>query len=594
MPNSVTLVLALCCSTFRICICYLLGPSAHQGALKLLTTMALNIPGVLAVVLFYILILGTGLWAARKSRKAEKKSHVNRTEVVLLGDRNISLLVGIFTMTATWVGGGFILGVAEAVYSPKMGLVWALMPIHYMVSFIVGGLFFAKPMRDKKYVTMMDPFQIKYGNVLSGALVLPAILVDVLWVSCTLLGLGATMTVILDLPYAYCVWISSAVAIIYTLLGGLYSVAYTDVIQLCLVFLSLWLCVPFLLLNPISTNIAQTAFNHTFQEPWVGTLDQDKVWKWIDDFLMIGLGSVSFQSFHQRTLSASSSRTAQLTCYAAALTIAILGIPPVLVGAVGASTDWNLTLYGSPSPYVRGEPSLILPLTLQYLTPSYISIVGIGAVAAAVMSSTDSALLSATSVFSSNIYKNILRKQASDKEMQWVIRLTVVVVGVVGTYVTFYTNSTLVLWILGADVSYTLIFPHLVTVLFFNVTNGYGATVGYIIGLTVRILLGENIVGLPVLLHLPGCTLEEGVYVQKSPVRTVSMLCTLVTILVFSSLAFFMFNHGLLPERWDIFKVKRNVTTSPVDPVTQNLKEEAESDAECDQNKNGVALQPLM
>lgn len=47
------------------------------------------------------------------------------------------------------------------------------------------------------------------------------------------------MSVILDLPYAWSVWISSAVAIIYTLLGGLYSVAYTDVIQLSLAFLSL-------------------------------------------------------------------------------------------------------------------------------------------------------------------------------------------------------------------------------------------------------------------------------------------------------------------------------------------------------------------
>ena len=45
-------------------------------------------------------------------------------------------------------------------------------------------------MREKKYITMMDPFQIKYGNVLSGALVLPSLLVDVLWVACTLLGLG--------------------------------------------------------------------------------------------------------------------------------------------------------------------------------------------------------------------------------------------------------------------------------------------------------------------------------------------------------------------------------------------------------------------
>ena len=61
--------------------------------------MALNIPGVVAVVLFYTLILATGVFAARKSRKAERKSHGNRTEVVLLGDRNINLVVGIFTMT---------------------------------------------------------------------------------------------------------------------------------------------------------------------------------------------------------------------------------------------------------------------------------------------------------------------------------------------------------------------------------------------------------------------------------------------------------------------------------------------------------------
>lgn len=76
------------------------SPSAvsalHSG---IVTTMALNIPGVVAVVVFYIMILATGVWAAQKSRKAERKSHGDRTEVVLLGDRNISLLVGVFTMT---------------------------------------------------------------------------------------------------------------------------------------------------------------------------------------------------------------------------------------------------------------------------------------------------------------------------------------------------------------------------------------------------------------------------------------------------------------------------------------------------------------
>lgn len=46
------------------------------------------------------------------------------------------------------------------------------------------------------------------------------------------------MSVILDLSYGVCIWISAGVAITYTLLGGLYSVAYTDIIQLTLIFIT--------------------------------------------------------------------------------------------------------------------------------------------------------------------------------------------------------------------------------------------------------------------------------------------------------------------------------------------------------------------
>lgn len=64
----------------------------------------------------------------------------------------------------------------------------------------------------------------------------------------------------------------------------------------CVLICEQWLCVPFLLLNKTSVNIAETAFNHTFQEPWVGSVDKDSVWKWIDDFLMLVSWSVYFIS----------------------------------------------------------------------------------------------------------------------------------------------------------------------------------------------------------------------------------------------------------------------------------------------------------
>ncbi|KAJ8268079.1 hypothetical protein COCON_G00132510 [Conger conger] len=545
--------------------------------------MAVNIPGVIAVAVFYMIILATGIWASRRAKREEKKSTGTGTEVALIAGRNINIFVGIFTMTATWVGGAYIIGTAATVYNPKKGLIWALMPLDFMLNFLLAGIFFAKPLREKEYVTMMDPLQLKYGKTVTCILLIPAVIGDILWVACTTAGLGGTISVILDLSSFYSICSSATVGITYTLLGGMYSVAYTDVIQLMFIFVSMWLCVPFMMLNPASTDITLTAFNGTFQAPWVGTLEPGDVGLWIDEFLVLSLGGLAYQSLHQRILSASSVRDAQVMCFAAAGFSFIMGIPSVLAGAVAASTNWNMTSYGSPTPYDREEDPKILPIALQHLTPNYISILGIGAVAAAVMSSMDSCLLSSASLFSKNVYKTLIRKQASDRELQWVIKISVVVVGLAGMGLAFLEDSVVPFWILSTDVVYTGILPQLICVIYFPISNTYGAVGGFIVGLMLRVLSGEPLFHLPPAIHFPGCKLIDGVYVQHFPYRSLAMLLSLCATILISYVTSLLFERSILPKRWDL----RQVGTDSAPYICVNEKANAD-------NKQPVASDQLL
>lgn len=57
-----------------------------------------HVPGVIAVTFFYVMVLGIGNFAARKSKKAEEETGGDRQEALLLGKRKIDWIVGIFTM----------------------------------------------------------------------------------------------------------------------------------------------------------------------------------------------------------------------------------------------------------------------------------------------------------------------------------------------------------------------------------------------------------------------------------------------------------------------------------------------------------------
>lgn len=169
--------------------------------------------------------------------------------------------------------------------------------------------------------------------------------------------------------------------------------------------------------------------------------------------------------------------------------------------------------------------------------------------------------------------------KASDKELKWLIRLSTIVVGLLGTILSNLSKNIMDFWILGSDLSYTIILPQLICVLFTNVSNSYGVIVGYLVALTMRLLCGEPLFGLPVVLQFPGCTLEDGVYVQHVPVKTICMLTSLFVTLLVSYVASLLFNKEILPERWDVFKVK-----------SRAAPQDGSREQECN---NTYALQPV-
>ncbi|XP_063737994.1 high-affinity choline transporter 1-like [Eleginops maclovinus] len=522
--------------------------------------MTIHVEGLVAIAIFYLLILVVGIWAAWKNKHSGEAEGTDRSETIMVGGRDIGLFVGGFTMTATWVGGGYINGTAEYVYLPDYGLAWAQAPFGYALSLVVA-FFFAKPMRSRGYVTMLDPFQQIYGKRMGGLLFIPALMGEIFWSAAILSALGATLSVIVDINIKMSVVISALIAIFYTLVGGLYSVAYTDVVQLFCIFIGLWISVPFALTNPAVSDITVTAVKKVYQSPWRGSISKNDTWVWIDNFCLLMLGGIPWQVYFQRVLSASSATYAQVLSFLAAFGCLVMAVPSVLIGAIGASTDWNQTSYGAIAPKDREQADMILPIVLQHLCPPFVSFFGLGAVSAAVMSSADSSILSASSMFARNIYQLAFRQSASDREIVWVMRITIFVFGGLATVMALVTGTVYGLWYLSSDLVYVIIFPQLLSVLFVKGTNTYGSVAAYLFGMLLRIGGGEPYLRMPPFIYYPGWTIEERIHhmtgekeevvVQKFPFKTVSMLASFLGNVAVSYLAKYLFESGKISHKYD-------------------------------------------
>jgi len=480
----------------------------------------INWLGLALVLIFYLLIFGVGIWASKKEDKSKDNSF-------LLAGRRLPLWIAMLTMAATWIGGGYINGTAEA--AAGSGLLWVQAPWGYGLSLIIGGIFFARKMRRLRFNTMLDPLAQRFGTKMAAIFFLPAVCGEIFWIAAILTALGTTFSVIIGLDISTAIVASALIGILYTVVGGLWSVAYTDVVQLLLLSVGLLLVMPFII--SASGNISdiwiayQLQFGHSAQLIPQPAVMGDHFWSWIDTGLLLVFGGIPWQVYFQRVLAAKNEKTAMWLSISAGLICIIIAIPAALIGMVGAVTDWSILGLAGPESYAS-----VLPYVLRYLTPALIAMIGLSAISAAVMSSIDSSMLSASTLAVINVYKPLFEPDLSAAKMRNILRRSIVIIGLAATMLALSIESVYALWFLCSDLVYCLLFPALCCALFDPKANRAGALCGFILAFVLRFGGGDATLHLPILLPYP--MIEDGMVLF--PFRTTAMVCGLLTIIIVS------------------------------------------------------------
>jgi len=529
----------------------------------------INWEGIAAIIIFYLIVLAVGLWAGWKTRHKE-----TNTEQVMLAGRDIGLGVGVLTMGATWVGGGFLNGSAQATYSVGGGLIWTQAPFGYSAALIVAATFYAKKMRDAEYVTVVDPFTQKYGKW--GALqAIPAAVSEIFWNASILGALGSTLQVILNLNEMVSIIVSAVIAVGYTLLGGLISVCYTDVIQIFLIFLGMFLALPFALTNEHVKDIYEDKLEDGVTPAWYGKLEPEDVGVWVDYWFLLVFGGIPWQCYYQRVLSAKTSNRAIFLSFGGAAIALIMTGPSVLMGAIAKNADWKAAGYlcGAPTDECNvddlGYPDcpdhtptkVVLPLVLLYLTPKAVACFGLGAISAAVMSSTDSSMLSASTMMARNFYQKVIRPNCSEKEVIIALYVCIIINCVIATILAIVYRSIYDLFVLCGDFMFVIVFPQLTLVLYWELANTYGSVSSFVVGLVLRLLCGDKTLGLPATIEFgrvyggscPTLDDPDKMCYGPMPYRLFVTIIGAVIHIVISYGAWFVFSRGILGLEFDFF-----------------------------------------
>lgn len=364
------------------------------------------------IVVYLLVSVGIGLYAARR---------VHNTADYAVAGRSLPLAVVIATTFATWFGSESIMGAPAQFIKEGLGGV-VEEPIGSSLCLVLVGMFFAHKLYRQKIITLGDYYRQRFGRVVEVLCSIMVIFSYLGWVGAQITALGLVFNMLSDgaIPLAWGMALGTAVVLLYTLYGGMWSVALTDFVQMIVIVLGLlaiaWFAAD--MAGGAGRVVEFTAREGKFQFFPTGGLKE-----WLFFFaaaITMMLGSIPQQDVFQRVMSSNNEKTARRgPIIGGTLYMAFAFVPMFIVMA-------GVMVMPDAQQLLDDDPQKVLPALVMGHMPVALQVAFFGALLSAIMSTASATLLAPSTTFVENILRN-LRPGMSDAHTLKAMRISVLV-----------------------------------------------------------------------------------------------------------------------------------------------------------------------
>jgi SSS family transporter len=386
-------------------------------------------------VLLYLLVsIGIGLYAATKVR--------NSTDYVAAG-RRLPLYIVIATVFATWFGSETVLGISATFLQEGLRGMWTD-PVGASLCLILVGLFFARRLYRLNLVTLGDYYFMRYGRAVELLSSLAIIVSYLGWVSAQINALGLVFNILSQgsISTGQGMLIGAAIVLLYTLYGGMWSVALTDFFQMTLIVVGLfyiaWVVAGMAGGVEVVLNHAQSTGKFNF---WPELTFADLM-AFLAGILMMGFGSIPQQDVFQRVNSARDEATAVRGSVIGGTAYLLFAAIPLFIAYSATLIDPPMVAkYLAIEDPMQGSQQILPQLVLQHV-PVFAQIMFFGAVLSAIMSTASGTLLAPSVTLSENVLRDFFKK-LTDQQFLRMTRIVVVIFAAIVTYNAMTTEESI-------------------------------------------------------------------------------------------------------------------------------------------------------